>query len=110
LLGRLLRDHPADSQAALAAFTLGVLQLDQLGRPEQAARSFEQALDLGLGAALREDCYARWARAAVRMGEPAAARAVLAEYERHYPRGRHRASIERLLGSGGTPQRSRVDQ
>jgi transmembrane sensor len=110
LLGRLLRDHPEDSQAALAAFTLGVLQLDQLQRPEQAARSFEQALDLGLGAALREDCYARWARAAVRMGDPAAGRAVLAEYERHYPRGRHRASIEGLLGSGGTPQRSRVDQ
>jgi transmembrane sensor len=110
LLGRLLREHPDDSQAALAAFTLGVLQLDQLEQPEQAARSFEQALDLGLGAALREDCYARWARAAMRMGDRAAARAVLGEYVRHHPRGRHRASIEAWVGSGGTSQRSRVDQ
>ncbi len=109
LLGRLLREHPDDSQAALAAFTRGVLQLDQLGQAEQAARSFEQALELGLGAALREDCYSRWARAAARVGDTAALRAVLAEYKRLYPRGRHRASIEGLLGANGTRQAPRVE-
>jgi TolA-binding protein len=96
LLERLLRDYPADSQVALAAFTLGVLELDRLEQPTAAAASFQRALELGIGAALREDVYLRWAEALERAGAAARIDAVLAEYLQRYPNGRHRATIERL--------------
>jgi tetratricopeptide (TPR) repeat protein len=97
LLARLLRDYPADSQVALAAFTLGVLQLDRLAQPSEAAASFRRALELGIGAALREDAYLRWAEALDRAGAAARIEGVLAEYVARYPHGRHRSAIEHLL-------------
>jgi ferric-dicitrate binding protein FerR (iron transport regulator) len=103
LLGRLLRDYPADSQVALAAFTRGVLQLDRLGQPAEAAVSFQRALELGIGAALREDVYLRWAEALDRSGAGVRIEAVLAEYVRHYPLGRHRTALERLCAAHETP-------
>jgi hypothetical protein len=103
LLGRLLRDFPADSQVALAAFTRGVLQLERLGQPALAALSFQRALELGIGAALREDVYLRWAEALDRSGGGERIEAVLAEYERFYPLGRHRGAIERLCALHETP-------
>jgi hypothetical protein len=103
LLELLMRDYPDDSQLAAAAFTRGVLQFAELGQPAGAASSFRQALDLGIGAALREDCYWRWARALERAGDGAGARAAVAEYLRVYPNGRHRRTLERLIeaGAGG---------
>jgi hypothetical protein len=107
LLRRLLRDHPADSQVALAAFTLGVIQLERLAQPAEAALSFQRALELGIGAALREDAYLRWAEALARAGTGARIDAVLAEYVRRYPHGRQRAAIERLRRRADTePVRS----
>ena len=103
LLERLTRDYPDDSQVALAAFTLGVLQLDRLGQPAEAALSFQRALDLGIGKALREDVYPRWAEALERAGAPARIHAVLAEYERLYPLGRHRRAIAKRLSPPATP-------
>lgn len=100
LLERLLQDYPDDSQVAAAAFTRGVLQLDQLGQAARAASSFRQALELGIGAALREDCYWRWARALERAGDGAGVRAAVAEYRRVYPQGRHRHTLERLVEAG----------
>jgi tetratricopeptide (TPR) repeat protein len=97
LLSRLLRDYPADSQVALAAFTLGVLQLERLEQPAEAARSFERAIELGIGAALREDAYLRWAEALDRAGASARIEALLADYARRYPHGRQRAAIQALL-------------
>jgi hypothetical protein len=97
LLELLLRDYPGDSQVAAAAFTRGVLQLDQLGQPADAARSFRQALELGIGAALREDCYWRWARALDRAGDGGGVRRVVGDYLRAYPNGRHRNTLERLV-------------
>jgi hypothetical protein len=103
LLGRLLQDYPADSQVALAAFTRGVLQLERLAQPALAALSFQRALELGIGAALREDVYLRWAEALDRSGGGERIEAVLAEYERFYPLGRHRGAIERLCALHETP-------
>jgi hypothetical protein len=100
LLALLLRDYPNDSQVAAAAFTRGVLQFAELGQPADAASSFRQALELGIGAALREDCYWRWARALERAGDGAGARAAVAEYVRVYPNGRHRHTLERLIEAG----------
>jgi hypothetical protein len=105
LLELLMRDYPDDSQVAAAAFTRGVLQFAELGQPAGAASSFRQALDLGIGAALREDCYWRWARALERAGDGAGVRAAVAEYLRVYPNGRHRHTLQRLIearaGGGG---------
>jgi hypothetical protein len=81
---------------ALAAFTLGVLQLDRLERPLQAADSFQRALELGIGAALRDDAYLRWAEALSQVRDRARLSQVSAEYARLHPRGPHRAAIEQL--------------
>jgi tetratricopeptide (TPR) repeat protein len=103
LLARLVERSPEDSQVALAAFTLGVLQLDRLERPVEAAESFQLALELGIAAALRDDAYLRWAEALSRARDQARLRMVSAEYARLYPRGRHRAAIERLARAGEDP-------
>jgi hypothetical protein len=96
-LGRLLREHPRDSQAALAAYTLGVLQLEQLERPSAAARSFEQALGLGIASGLRESCYVRLSAALRQSGDTVGLRRVAARYLREYPGGRQRAAMQRVL-------------
>jgi hypothetical protein len=99
LLARLVESYPADSQVALAAFTLGVLQLERLARPVEAAESFQLALELGIGAALRDDAYLRWAEALSQVRDPVRLAMVNSEYARLYPRGRQRAAIERLARS-----------
>jgi hypothetical protein len=99
LLERLIERHPEDSQVALAAFTLGVLQLDRLQRPLDAADSFQLALELGIGAALRDDAYLRWAEALSQVRDRVRLVRVSAEYARLYPRGRHRSAIDQLARS-----------
>ncbi len=71
-------------QAALAAFTLGRLHMDQLGEPAAAAQDFERAVGLGLGGSLREDALVRQVTALARSGQrdraQEAARACVAQY------------------------------
>jgi ferric-dicitrate binding protein FerR (iron transport regulator) len=97
LLERLLEEHPGDSQAALAAYTLGVLQLEQLARPRAAARRFRQALELGIAAGLRESCYVRWAEALRQTDQGRELRRVAREYLRGYPLGEQRDTMQKLL-------------
>src|SRR5690606_3197944 len=99
LLTELVEQYPADSQVALAAFTLGVLELEHLAHPFEASEWFQRALELGLGAALREDAYLRWAEALSRSRARARLLEVSAEYERLYPHGRHAAAIEALASA-----------
>ena len=99
-LGRLLREHPRDSQAALAAYTLGVLQLEQLERPRAAARSFEHALGLGIASGLKESCYVRLSAALRQSGDSVGLRRVAARYLRDYPDGRQRAAMQQALDEG----------
>jgi hypothetical protein len=58
LLERLLREHARDTQAPLAAYTLGTV-LAERGRPEPAVQAFRRALELGLPTVLRELCERR---------------------------------------------------
>jgi transmembrane sensor len=70
-LTRALDAFRGSRQAALAAFTLGRVLLDQLGVAEPAAEAFERAIVLGLPRALRADCYRRLAEAYGRAGNEA---------------------------------------
>jgi transmembrane sensor len=62
-LKRALDAFRSSRQAALAAFTLGRVLLDQLDASEPAAEAFERALVLGLPRGLRADCYRRLSEA-----------------------------------------------
>ncbi|MDH5673593.1 MAG: FecR family protein [Myxococcales bacterium] len=72
-LMRIVQRHRSSTQAALAAMTLGRLQLDQLAQPAVAASSFELALELGLPRSLRRACHLRLVEAHRKAGEPEAA-------------------------------------
>jgi transmembrane sensor len=68
-LTRALEAFRSSPQAALAAFTLGRVQLDQLELPRAAADAFERAIALRLPRALLPDCYRRLAEAYGRAGD-----------------------------------------
>jgi transmembrane sensor len=93
LLEQLLREHPDDPRASLAAFTLGTLFE---GEPQRAASAFRQALDLGLPSVLRDTCYARLASALYAAGDRTTLRAVAAEYRSTYPHGEQRRALDEL--------------
>ena len=56
---RLVREHPDDPRAPLAAFSLGRLLLGELGRPAEAARAFARARALAPDGPLAKDALAR---------------------------------------------------
>jgi transmembrane sensor len=66
-LQRIVDGFAADPQAPLAAFALGRLELDDLGRPGPAAAAFKRALELGPPQSLRDAVRARLAEAQARM-------------------------------------------
>jgi transmembrane sensor len=71
-LTRALDAFHSSPQAALAAFTLGRVLLDQLDLARPAADAFERAIALHLPRALLPDCYRRLAEAYGRAGDAAA--------------------------------------
>jgi transmembrane sensor len=93
-LSRLLERHPRSEQAALAALTLGRLQLDALGDPRAAARSLRRALELGLPEALSEDALARLVHACAKAGDSACTARAAQQYRERFPRGRFRADVD----------------
>jgi transmembrane sensor len=95
LLQRVIDRHPEDRRAALAAFTLGRVHFDELGRPREAAAAFAAAIRLGLPNALTEDAYARLIEAWARAGDAQAARSAAAEYSARFPSGRYRDRVKR---------------
>jgi transmembrane sensor len=97
LLRRLLGEHASDSRAPSAAFTLGWVLMNELGRPREAALSFARAEALAPRGNLAEDALARSVEAWYRAGESSRAKAEVERYRRAYPRGRHQATLERLV-------------
>jgi hypothetical protein len=92
-LERVVRDHPEDPRASLAAYTLGRVRLRSLGTPAAAAAAFEQALALKIPAGLEEETYALWIESLATAGDrPGAARA----YERYVSRHPDRARDDEL--------------
>jgi transmembrane sensor len=100
LLERLVRDHPRQFRAPLAAFTAGRLYLEQLGRPRLAAERFAQVRALAPSSSLAEDALAREVEAWAAAGEPARGRARAEEYLRRYPAGLRASNVRRLAGLG----------
>ena len=66
-LQRIIDGFPSDPQAPLAAFALGRLELDDLGRPQAAAAAFSRALEMGAPDSLRDNVRARLEEAHARM-------------------------------------------
>jgi len=98
LLRRVLREHPNDPRAPLAAFTLGRVLLTELGRPREAASAFREVEVRAPGSQFAEDALAREVEAWVRASEPARARALAKTYLERYPSGRHVRRVKALSG------------
>jgi TolA-binding protein len=84
-LERIVREHARDGRAAMAAFMLGRLWMDDLASPARAAASFAHARELAPRGPLVEDTYLREVEAWMRAGQPdraaAAARAYLTQFQ-----------------------------
>jgi len=93
-LERVLRGHGNDPRAGLAAFTLGRVLLDELGRPREAGEAF--ARSRSSGGPLAEDALAREVEAASRAGDLAHSRELALLYQRLYPNGRRSRAVARF--------------
>jgi transmembrane sensor len=98
LLREILRDYPDDPRAPLAAFTLGRVLLNELGRPREAAAAFRQVRQKAPASQFAEDALAREVEAWDRASERERARALSAEYLERYPTGRHARRVKALVG------------
>lgn len=98
LLREILREYPNDPRAPLAAFTLGRVLLNELGRPREAAAAFQQVRKKAPASQFAEDALAREVEAWNRASEPGRARALAAAYLERYPSGRHARRVKALAG------------
>ena len=95
-LERVVRGHSQDPRAGLAAFTLGRVLLDELGRPNEALDAF--ALARSFGGPLAEDALAREVEAASRAGDVTRSRELALLYRRLYANGRRAKAVSRFGG------------
>jgi transmembrane sensor len=93
-LRRVMSQYASDPRAALAAFTLGRLELDQLGNPAAAAQAFERSIALHLSDALLEDAYIRLIEARARSGDRHAAHEAWAAYHERFPNSTRRLDAD----------------
>lgn len=89
--------YPRDRRAPVAAFTLGRVLLDDLGRAGEAASAFEKARTLWPKGPLAVDALAREAEARVRAGEAERGRRLANQYLARHPDGKHAAAMRKLL-------------
>jgi len=97
-LRRLLAEHRADPRAPLAAFTLGRVLLEELGRPREAGDAFVQAQALDPDGALVEDASSREVECWSRAGDPVRARAAAERYLQRFPNGARAKAVRRHAG------------
>jgi len=98
LLRRFLANHSRDPRAPSAAFTLGWVLMNELGRPREAAVAFARAEALAPRGNLAEDAVARAVEAWYRAGDLSRAKTEVERYRKTYPQGRHLSTLERLIG------------
>jgi transmembrane sensor len=97
-LRRLVEKYPKDPRTPSAAFTLGWVLLNELGRPRDAAAAFEEAERRASSGMLAEDASARVAEAWQRAGDSRRAAEAARRYEQLYPTGRHLSRMHALAG------------
>jgi transmembrane sensor len=97
-LERVLAAHAADPRAPLAAFTLGRVNLEELGRPGDAAPAFASVRRLEPRGLLAEDALAREVEAWSRASYDSRAHVAAVEYVRLYPAGHRLKSVRRFGG------------
>lgn len=95
-LRKLLQVSPGDPRAGLAAFTLGRVLLDELGKPSEAAAAFAKAQSYG--GALGQDALAREVEALAKAGDTVRARERATLYVERYPKGSRLKSVQRHGG------------
>ncbi len=98
-LEQIIAQHRSEPAAALAAFTLGKIELDSLNDPDKAAQAFAQAIQLGPPPGILESTYERLVEARSRAGDRAGARAAAAEYVRKFPQGQYRSEMDSWLSN-----------
>jgi TolA-binding protein len=94
----LLRLHPGDARASLAAFELGRLRMDRLGDSAGAIAALERAVALNVGPTFREDALARLVSVYASQGNFAACGRARARYLASYPTGVHAAAVSTRCG------------
>jgi len=94
----LLRLHPGDGRASLAAFELGRLRMDRLGDLPGAIAALERAVAMKIGPSFREDALARLVSIYASQGNLAACRRARDRYSSSYPAGVHRAAVATRCG------------
>jgi transmembrane sensor len=95
-LERVVREHARDPGAGVAAFTLGRVLLDELGRPKDAIAAF--AVARAAGGPLAEDALAREVEAAARAGDTTRSHELALLYRRLYPDGRRTTAVSTFGG------------
>jgi TolA-binding protein len=94
LLRRVMREHPADPQARMAAFVLGRM-LAAKGRNAEAMQAFADARRSGKGE-LAEEALARQVEVASESGDRATAKRLAAEFARGYPKSSRLDAVKRM--------------
>jgi len=96
----LLRAHPRDPRASLAAFELGRLRMDRLGDRPGAVRAFRRALTLGRASPLRQDALRRLVELYDTLGNDQACRRMRERYLADHPDGRYAREVGRRCADG----------
>ncbi|OJH40880.1 hypothetical protein BON30_08125 [Cystobacter ferrugineus] len=95
LLEQASREHEGEPWGGLAAFTLGRLELETLGRPSRAAEAFARVIKQGEPRGLQEDAHARLVQALSQAGAWEQAREAATRYEQLYPEGYRLQDVRR---------------
>jgi TolA-binding protein len=90
----LIRRHPGSSSARVAQVSIGTLQLDHLGRPAAALRSFGRYLRRHRRGTLAQEAAFGRLRALRALGRTCAELRGLRAFLKRYPRSLHRARAE----------------
>lgn len=96
-LEQVVKKHHEDARAPLAAFTLGRVLLDDLGRPREAAAAFETARSLSPESRLAEDALARQVEAASR-AQDSRVRELAEQFLQRYPESPRVRSVRHFGG------------
>jgi FecR protein/Tetratricopeptide repeat len=94
LLRRVMREHPTDPQARMAAFVLGRM-LAAKGRNAEAMQAFAEARRSGKGE-LAEEALARQVEVASESGDHPTAHRLAAEFARSYPKSSRLDAVKRM--------------